>query len=278
MCKKTSEKLNDPVYGKIGDVQKPNTGKSTHTRRPETRTFSTSSGNKPNSSVRVCVLCSGNHTLFYCQQFKKLTPVERFKFVHDKSLCNNCFLPGHYSFRCLRPTTCTVPGCGLKHATLIHTQPRPPGNEYNQMPRPPGNESTQMAKTYPQRPATAVVPVVEAPTCGATGASGTNRVALPIVPVVVFPKKAQTPCIQTYALLDGGLTNTFCSKKLKTLLNMITDREAQLSLTTLSNDFQVRQAGVVSLRVCDMDHQNMLKLANIYVLETLPIHMDNLAR
>ena len=69
----------------------------------------------------ICVdpitLCLGVMNL------KKMTPNERYKFVHEKRLCNNCLLPGHYAAKCYRETTCSVPGCGKKHTKFLHFTP-----------------------------------------------------------------------------------------------------------------------------------------------------------
>ena len=125
-----AEEANDPVYGKIADIAKDKitTNKREFVKKSSQRGsygFSTQVGQKYQNNVkppnndfnynkphRTCYMCGSNHTLFGCDELKKMTPSERYKFVHEKRLCNNCLLPGHYAAKCYRETTCSVPGCG----------------------------------------------------------------------------------------------------------------------------------------------------------------------
>lgn len=69
------------------------------------------------STVSKCVSCKGNHPLYACKDFIKLSPEDRLKLVQRHRLCVNCFKDGHNAAKCtLR--SCTK--CTKKHNSLVH--------------------------------------------------------------------------------------------------------------------------------------------------------------
>ena len=70
----------------------------------------------------VCPICKGEHSIFYCDQFKDLSSQGRFRAVKKASLCLNCLRSNH------RVSDCTaVPcrKCNKKHSTLLHFETQP---------------------------------------------------------------------------------------------------------------------------------------------------------
>ena len=100
--------------------------------------------------------------------------------------------------------------------------------------------------------------------------------ALPILPVVVRAPGSQR-CVHTYALLDSGSTNTFCSEDLVREFQLKGEKTI-LSLTTLDKTNSQTHAMVVSLEVSDMANKNVTELPVVYVRPTLPVHMRNMGR
>ncbi|XP_048007652.1 uncharacterized protein LOC125242762 [Leguminivora glycinivorella] len=70
------------------------------------------------TSTKSCVLCRGEHTLCHCEDFTKMSPVERIDYVKKTNLCFNCLLPGHSASRCRLSFTCRI--CKKRHHTMIH--------------------------------------------------------------------------------------------------------------------------------------------------------------
>ena len=101
----------------------------------------------------------------------------------------------------------------------------------------------------------------------------TPRVALPIVPVVVRSQVGEQ-YVETYALLDNGSTNTFCSEELLTHLNISNRPKETLSLTTLEKENSSMETTVVSLEVSDLDGKNVISMPRVYARCTLPINMN----
>ena len=202
-----AKELNDPVFGRLlqsGVKDKP------HTYRKGT--FSTSATSS-SSVVSSCILCQADHSLFYCQQFKDMTPDQRFQFAFDKRLCFNCLLHGHTSSQCNLRRTCTVKGCGLKHTKFLHTG-RMIGRSSDgyRFPREASKSANQSNSATQTEYGNANADSSSHASCDTTGA-GVYRVALPIIPVTVRSPDGNKQ-YNTYALLDSGSTNSFCLQEL----------------------------------------------------------------
>lgn len=70
---------------------------------------------------RPCICCGGKHPLYQCDDFGKLSPTGRMKFVKDHQLCVNCLHAGHKE--CENPWSCRH--CALRHHSLLHRALRP---------------------------------------------------------------------------------------------------------------------------------------------------------
>ncbi|XP_058814584.1 uncharacterized protein LOC131678443 isoform X1 [Topomyia yanbarensis] len=88
-----------------GDFQRTATAQTTRA------TYATTS-----SSNRSCILCHGNHSLFYCGKFKALTVPERINVVSNKRLCENYISEKHLPNQC-KQRSCRI--CGKKHNSLL---------------------------------------------------------------------------------------------------------------------------------------------------------------
>lgn len=64
-----------------------------------------------------CYLCQGDHFLYRCDQFLKMTVDERLKEVQRLKLCINCLRNDHFIKTC-RMGTCKE--CSGRHNTLLH--------------------------------------------------------------------------------------------------------------------------------------------------------------
>ncbi|KAI5634498.1 putative peptidase (DUF1758) domain-containing protein [Phthorimaea operculella] len=66
-----------------------------------------------------CPVCTGNHPLYSCSDFLRLSATERLKVLNDKHLCVNCMRTGHGADACWFGP-CKQPNCDLKHNSLVH--------------------------------------------------------------------------------------------------------------------------------------------------------------
>ena len=67
-----------------------------------------------------CLFCSGEHTIYRCVEFIKLTAADRFKYIQSKTRCIN-WLSDKYTRNCLNPNVCSFDGCGEKHNSPLHS-------------------------------------------------------------------------------------------------------------------------------------------------------------
>lgn len=255
-----AEELNDPVYGKLAlkGKQKPisqpqiykgnfnSTKQRVHSTSFVTDSGQQSIGNSHEISGKNCPLCSGNHLLYKCDEFIKQDLDGRVKTVKDKGLCFNCLTSKHIASKCRYKWTCSVSGCGKRHHRLLH-------------------RSAEASTAQSGVGATAV--------CDSIGA-GSLRVALPIVQVAVTTVGGDK-VVTTGALLDSGSTNTFCSSRLAQELGVKGER-VQLSLTTLESHGSIVDTEKVSLRISDIEGNNMMDLPCVFTRSQLPVHTGNL--
>jgi hypothetical protein len=74
----------------------------------------------------MCKICSKNHNIYKCDDFKSKTVSERLELVKKCSLCYNCLQTGHPLNKCSSSSRCRI--CDKKHHTLLH-HPRSERNE-----------------------------------------------------------------------------------------------------------------------------------------------------
>lgn len=71
------------------------------------------------TTKQVCELSKGNHRLYECKDFLKLSAQERKEEVQKKQMCMNCLRIGHYAKDC-RSSNCRK--CSRAHNILLHLE------------------------------------------------------------------------------------------------------------------------------------------------------------
>ena len=234
--RREADEANDPVYGQFGSHSR----SSTDLPKKQSTSLITSTNvhpQKTKSSYRSpCVVCRGEHRLFYCDDFKKMKVPERIDVVRKFKLCENCLLANHDVKNCRKQSTCSVPDCGRKHTKFIHM---------------PENSSANSEQS-----------VV------ANSVNLSDDIHLPVVPVIV------NGSCETYALLDSGSTNSFCSQNLVDELG-IKGAVVKYSLNTLSHANESKQSKVVSLNLNSQDGTESLSLSNVFVVDSIPVRCSS---
>ena len=271
-----AEQANDPLYGSVSDTsRKPNVRlqKRSASYSTNVQDVHSASDDKMSSGgvshTDVCPLCSGTHSLFGCKKFKdEMRPSERRDFVAKKRLCFNCLNAGHFSDKCGLRRTCSVPECGQKHTKFLHLiGNRGAGSAESQQKA--DSDVTEVKSAFVVMDASEAV-------CGLAGAGQCLRTALPILPVVVRnPETMKT--VQTYALLDTGSTNTFCSEALLRDLQM-EGTPRVLSLTTLEKADHKVDTSIVNLEVSALDAVSYLDLPTVFTRPTMPVSLDDMGQ
>ena len=275
---RAAEIANDPVFGNTTSVREeaPRQNEQRHARRYgeqlQLRNTNVNMSAVANSSQDAnshiqCPMCHAEHTLFRCDDFRRMKVDERLQFVRAKKLCDNCLRQGHKAAQCLKPTRCTVAGCARKHTKFLHIlHAGPPRN--GAVAQSGGQPREQISQDGDaSRPAEVQ--------CGLTGAGVGPRVSLPIVPVQVRVKGSEHT-VRTCALLDSGSTNSFCSEELTELLGVKGETEA-FTLTTLGRAGSMEEAQVVSLEISDINGERTFDMSKVYARRELPISVQNAA-
>ena len=118
-----SDAENDPVYGSKSHVKTLSTSvikpSDVHfDAQPQIATHRI--GRR--TSRPPCAKCGANHSLFVCNSFKALTNIGRCEFVLQNNMCANCLIVGHDAEHCFKNSVCSFPGCGHRHARLLHVE------------------------------------------------------------------------------------------------------------------------------------------------------------
>jgi len=251
---------NDPVYGRLNCTGRMEMHCASASA-PKGTSLVTGISQSEDGEIgngKSCMLCSGRHALFKCSKFISMKLDDRLKYASDKKLCYNCLSVGHVSSKCKSNYTCQVPGCNKKHSKYLHRVK-------------PVAENTDSV-TVGVNDNVAASSVESVAQCSFTGAGAKTSIALPIVPVVVSSDQ-QDVVVSTYALLDSGSTNSFCSAQLADQLR-VTGKKSLLSITTLDKADTVSEMQTVSLQVMGVNTGAMVALPTVFVRPK--IHVNGL--
>lgn len=68
----------------------------------------------------TCVNCNGDHPLWKCEAFKRMTVDDRWTLVKERKICFCCLRVGHVSSKCIIFKQCNQKGCTKQHNGLLH--------------------------------------------------------------------------------------------------------------------------------------------------------------
>ncbi len=218
-----------------------------------------------------CIKCGQSHFVTRCPQYKDMTIKDRTSFVIGKKLCLNCYNPGHKAADCQHLFRCKVPGCGQKHSTYLHPKSAPdpttsttPSLQPREMTTPPNSPNANWVSGGNAQVS-----------CGFAG-SNQGKVALPIVPVRVYSGRMKS-YVDTYALLDSGTNQTFCSEVLVDQLGIQRRRET-VSLTTIENHNSLLETFCVKLHVSAVDDTEVFQLPRVLTRPTITVGLTSFVK
>ena len=153
-----------------------------------------------------CTLCKEPHHISRCDKFLKLNYFRRLDLVKRKGLCFRCLNTGHMIGSCSAKEGCSVDRCKKpNHHSLL----RMPLKNSEGETRPAVLQSIWSSKE--------------------------EKGILPYLPVLPVKVKSGNKIITTYALLDTGSQQTFCSLKLADSLG-VGGPECSMEIKTMSQD------------------------------------------
>ena len=200
--------------------------------KPQKRTssFATNTSYRP----APCVMCNGNHKLFMCRQFKYCSVLERVQYVTDNELCSCsvCLSPNHVTDVCRVDYRCPILDCNARHSKYIHVDS--------------SDASVSSSSNF------------------AVNISRDHYVMLPILPVTI------NNTFHTYALLDTGSSNSFCSRRLIDRLN-INGPVTTYELNTIGKTVYQRSE-MVNFKMSTIS--TSIDMKNIRVVNYIPTQSD----
>ena len=218
-----------------------------------------SSSKVQTSSNLKCILCSGDHDLDDCKQYKDRTLSERKKFLTEHQMCYGCYKPGHRSRGCIQKRKCTV--CEGRHPTGLH--------DYNFTATTSSNASSGTKDSKPDNGKTTDNNRVSNSRIIASEAYSTTTEqtqSLPIVPVKLQWMDNQ---ISTYAMLDSCSTGTFITEDVYKQL-MIQGADTSILLRTMNGQALQDTKAVTGLKVSDLKGENCIELPRTFTRESIP--------
>lgn len=213
----------------------------------------------------VCICCSQKHTIEQCPKFEKKMHTDKIAFIKETRLCFGCLRTGHLSKDCGRRLVCKV--CQRTHPSVLHIVQRGKGASAN-----PKQAETASAKVATTTAGTAVISLQS---CGQTGA-GNGKGILSILPVQVKSMKG-SKVIQTYAFLDPGSTDTFCSETLMRRLNL-NGKKTQINLLTMGPKVTVPSSMVAGMEISSLTGRQFYELPRVYTQKKMPAGTSNIVR
>ena len=261
--------VNMPVFGDIKDYRSPlNETKNKPQHKPTDKfkrstQMATVMDDKKSSFERSrpqmeekanrCPCKESNHSLTSCSVFIGMPYEEKRNFVMRNALCFGCLRIGHRSKECTSRLSCEI--CHRKHPTVFHIEK--PESKQCKAPRFQERDEVFESKNLH------------------TGAGGSRKVALALIPVKVKSASNNTSVI-TYAALDNFSSDCFVSNKLLESLG-VHGTPTEIKLTTMekkNSSFLTR--AVSGLEVLDLDENEKIALPVVYSKAELPIGNDDI--
>ena len=72
---------------------------------------------------QACKVCNGQHGIWSCESFKRMTVPKRWEVATGHKLCFRCLADGHRGEECFRSRVCGLNGCRSYHHRMLHEDP-----------------------------------------------------------------------------------------------------------------------------------------------------------
>ncbi|XP_055590318.1 uncharacterized protein LOC129742446 [Uranotaenia lowii] len=212
---------------------------------------------------RRCSVCSQNHRLKECDNFKRLSVDERMQVVQREKLCRNC-LNFHGNRSCRVNGQCNVDGCKIRHHPLLHLV-------RGQQIQPVSSVATSQPSNSNDR----------SPPVSPSNAAYDNHVhrsysqlcLFRIVPIVIYGSENRK--IESFAFLDDGSSLTLVEEDLIRELG-IQGEPQTLCLRWTGNMTRIEKASkIVELNISGIN-RSRFKLRDVRTVKALTLSQQTL--
>ena len=227
--------------------------------------------------VVTCPLCSKDHPLYACGDFKKMSALRRVEFAKEKRLCFSCLKQAKHSVKyCKVEKICGIDDCKLKHSRFLHAGFKEARDARLQQ----QDDTHQSTETGSHRDANGNKSNVVSAHVSAPGkARSGGKTALPVVGVKVSASNGRSTNV--YALLDSGSDRTFCSPELLKDLQ-IQGKPTKFTISTLNKGKKV-DALEVGFTVAPLSNGfdgvccDEIHLPEVYAIQSFPALTSSVA-
>ena len=220
-------------------------------------TFSTQIENNKASSAPKCPMCTHEHYLNQCKEFRALSYQGRLEFANQQNLCRACLNGGHFARFCNRKhEACKKEGCKQIHTTLLH----PPDKDKLDA----ATKSTKENETKQEV------------TNGFINLPQRERGLLPVV-LVKIRVSGSVRYVVTQALLDTGSTRSFITEGLRKALKIEDCEEVSIRTITLNENRGNQMRKIVkNFEISDVDEIAPIQLSFLYSCKQLPVNSQDI--
>lgn len=242
-----------------------------------------------------CLKCEGNHPMFKCNDFLKMTIKERYQFTFDNRVCSACLLSTAHRWKeCPRKRVCGLKGCDKFHNRALHNSNPAPWNSPNnrqscnfraQQPYTErsvvsapsrsqafANSSSSLQHHYEDERAFAQPeangPSTSLSTHQSMSHNSEKSVLFKIIPVRIHGENDEY--VDTFAFLDDGSSLTLLDKEIHEKLRLKGSAE-QLHLQWTNGIVRTEDSLCTTINISGKGGKKLHRLTNVYAVEHLDL-------
>lgn len=248
----------------------PNRNKKNEVQQKKSNSTGRSKWTEPRK--KLCSMCEGEHKLWKCEQFLKLSQGDRYKKVISSNVCKNCLDNSHTVDSCWSHSSCRV--CNNKHHTLLHRyDPSAPAMH------PQPTTSTQTFHTKSQNEHGTLLGTAQLHALNPSGSSLIIRALIDPCSEdsYIISSLAQSLRLKKYFSPStigvlGEENASSCSHRVNVLLKSM-DNQFEMEISAGVVDKITSNLPAVHLSTETFHHVNNLKLADVSFNEPNKVHM-----
>ncbi|XP_062698944.1 uncharacterized protein LOC134284243 [Aedes albopictus] len=238
--------------------------------------FTRTSFTTSQASGMRCVCCSGNHPLFQCSTFQRLSVSDRDGLLRTHSLCRNCLRPGHQAREC--PSKYSCRNCkGRHHSMVCFKSEKGGGNKVSTVAR-GNNLSSDKESQGASQPSSSQVANAAATDTTVSNAAHQYSSQVLLATAIIVMADGDGNRHPARALLDSGSESNFITERLCQRMRVTRDKVdiSVLGIGQASTRVKQRIRAVVRSRLSPFSRElDFLILPKVTVnLPTTSVNID----
>ena len=215
---------------------------------------------------QACKVCNGQHGIWSCESFKRMTVPKRWEVAKGCKLCFRCLADGHRGEECFKSRVCVLNGCRSYHHRMLHedrAEVKTPQNDSTARSDPPPTSlsgSAEEGETNERTHVTTTAMKLTVPS---------EFVALQTVPVYLASGGRQ---VKVNALLDEGSSRSYLNSDVAAELGL-EGRPHELTVKVLNDNQEKLNSSIVEFTINSLDGR-VPRQASAYTTERVTGNMQ----